>query len=396
MEHKNTQTRYNLSDDVKYCKKCVISNQRPRITFDENGVCSACNFAEFKASKIDWSSREKELVELLKKFKRTDGGYEVLVPSSGGKDSAYIAHELKHKYGMNVLTITWAPHLYTDIGFQNFQNMMHVGAIDNILVTPNGVVHRKLTKLFFDILGDPFQPFIYGQTNCPMQIAVKFGIPLIMYGENGEVEYGGDMKNAFNPTRDYKSDHVKHYFSGISPEDIISYGITAQELQVYMPPSVEDLDRLGCEIHFYGYYKKWIPQENFYYCVEHTGFKPNDVRNEGTYSKYASLDDKIDGFHYYLAFIKFGIGRCTADAAHEIRDGHISREEGVALVNKFDGEFPRKYFDIFLKYCDITEEQFHEVIDSWRSPHLWVKQNGEWALRHNVSGTGVNDNDVSK
>ncbi|MCJ8166421.1 N-acetyl sugar amidotransferase [Pontibacter sp. E15-1] len=385
MEHKNTQQRYNLPDEILYCKKCTVSNQRPRIIFDEEGVCSACRFAEFKKSKIDWGKREEELIALLDKHRRNDGSYDVLVPCSGGKDAAYIAHELKHKYGMNPLTVTWAPHLYTEIGWQNLHNMTRVGDLANILGTPPGETHRKLTKLAFEILGDPFQPFIYGQTNFPLQTAVRYQIPLIMYGENGEVEYGGDMKNAFSPTRNYKTDHVKHYFSGLAPEDLVRYGIKENDLVPYMAPPNEELDRLGTELHFYGYYKKWVPQENYYYCVENTGFQANPVRSEGTYSKYASLDDKIDGYHYYLAFIKFGLGRCTSDTAHEIRDGHLTREEGVALVNRFDGEFPKKYFQTFLEYCDITEDYFWEVVDSWRSLHLWEKVEGEWKLKQKVS-----------
>lgn len=392
MEHKNTQARYNLPSEVKFCKNCTISNQRPRITLDENGICSACNFADFKKNKIDWKQREEELVAMLDKFRRNDGTYDVIVPCSGGKDAAYIAHELKHKYNMNPLTVTWAPHLYTEIGFQNLHNMIRTGDLANILGTPPGKTHRMLTKLSFEILGDPFQPFIYGQTNFPLQIADKYRIPLIMYGENGEVEYGGDMKNAFNPQRDYRSDHNKHYFSGLGPEQLVSYGVSEQDLVPYMPPPNEKLESMGTEIHFYGYYKKWVPQENYYYCVENTGFKANPVRSEGTYSKYASLDDQIDGFHYYLSYIKFGLGRCTSDTAHEIRDGHISREEGVALVNKFDGEFPAKFYQVFLDYCNITDEYFWEVVNSWRSEHLWGKNaNGEWALKHNVAGTGLED-----
>jgi hypothetical protein len=241
-----------------------------------------------------------------------------------------------------------------------------------------------LTKLYFDILGEPFQPFAYGQTNFPMQIALKFKIPLLMYGENGEVEYGGDMKNAFKPTRNYRVDHKKHYFSGIAPEDLINFGIDKKELIPYMAPDPDELDSIGTEIHFLSYYEKWTPQENYYYCVENTGFRANPERSEGTYSKYASLDDKLDGFHYYLSYIKFGIGRATSDSAHEIRDGHLTREEGVNLVRKFDGEFPKRNFKVFLEYCNMTEEHFWEVIDSWRSPHLWEKVNGEWKLKYQV------------
>jgi len=385
VENKNTKARYNLPTEVKFCVKCTVSNQRPRIIFDEEGVCSACRYAEFKRSQIDWHKREEELIALLDKFRRDDGRYDVIVPCSGGKDAAYIAHELKHRYGMNPLTVTWAPHLYTDIGFQNLHNMSRTGNLANILGTPPGETHRRLTKISFEILGDPFQPFIYGQTNFPMQTALRYDIPLVMYGENGEVEYGGDMKNAFSPTRNYKTDHKKHYFSGLGPEDLVKYGINEKDLVPYMAPPNEDLEKLGLELHFYGYYKKWIPQENYYYCVEHTGFQANPVRSEGTYSKYASLDDKIDGFHYYLAFIKFGLGRCTSDTAHEIRDEHITREEGVALVQKFDGEFPAKYFQAFLDYCDIKEDYFWEIVNSWRSSHLWAKDDQDnWKLKYPI------------
>jgi hypothetical protein len=217
-----------------------------------------------------------------------------------------------------------------------------------------------------------------------MQMALKHNIPLIMYGENGEVEYGGNMKNALKPNRDWKADHKEHYFSGLNPEDLLEYGITSKDILPYMAPDSGKLEDLKLDIHFFGYYKQWVPQELYYHAVEHTGFKPRHARNEGTYSKYASFDDKIDGFHYYLSYIKFGIARATADTAHEIRDGHITREEGIALVKRFDGEFPEKYFDIFLKYCDISEDFCHEVVDSWRSPHLWEKMNGKWSLKNPI------------
>lgn len=382
--YKDTQNRYNLPSEVKYCTKCTISNQRPRITFDEHGVCAACQYAEFKKTKINWEERDKELKALCDKHRRNDGSYDVIVPSSGGKDSAFVAYQLKYKYGMNPLTVTWSPHLWTQDGFNNFQGHIHVGGFDNVLGTPNGAVHRKLTKISFEVLGDPFQPFIYGQTHYPMQMALKHNVSLIMYGENGEVEYGGNMKNAFKPNRDWKTDHKEHYFSGLAPEDLLEYGISSNDILPYMAPDNDKLEKLGLDIHFFGYYKKWIPQELYYHAVEHTGFKPRYARNEGTYSKYASFDDQIDGFHYYLSYIKFGIARATADTAHEIRDGHISREEGISLIRRFDGEFPHEHFKTFLEYCNITEEHYHEVIDSWRSPHLWDKKNGKWELKYPI------------
>lgn len=384
VKYKDTQKRYNLPSEVKYCTKCTISNQRPRITFDEEGVCSACNYAKIKQTEIDWELRDKELQILCDKHRKNDGSYDVIVPSSGGKDSAFVAYQLKHKYNMNPLTVTWSPHLWTKDGFDNFQQHIHVGGFDNVLGTPNGDIHRKLTKISFEVLGDPFQPFIYGQTNYPMQMALKYNVALIMYGENGEVEYGGSMKNAYKPNRDWKKDHKEHYFSGLAPEDLTEYGINEKDILPYMAPKTEELEQLGLDIHFFGYYKQWVPQELYYHAVENTGFKPRYARNEGTYSKYASFDDQIDGFHYYLAYIKFGIARATSDTAHEIRDGHITREEGISLIKRFDGEFPKEHFKVFLEYCNISEEYFHELIDSWRSPHIWTKDQNKWKLKYPI------------
>jgi hypothetical protein len=205
-----------------------------------------------------------------------------------------------------------------------------------------------------------------------------------MYGENGEVEYGGDMKTAHTPTRELV-DQSKTYFSGLEPEFWVKHGISEKDLYYFSAPSIEKIRENKTEIHFMGYYKYWDPQENYYYCQEHTGFEANEIRSEGTYSKYASLDDELDGFHYYLMYIKFGIGRATSDAAHEIRDGKISREEGVALVHRFDGEFPKKYYQTFLDYCRIGSDEFNAIIDSWRSPHLWQQDdNGDWKLKYRV------------
>jgi len=328
---------YGLPEGIKYCTRCIVSNQRPRITFDSNGVCSACNYADYKKKEVDWNERESKLSSLCDKFRKNDGSYDAIVPSSGGKDSGVVAHMLKHKYGMNPLTVTWAPHLYTEIGFQNHQSHIQVGDLSNILVTPPGKTHRQLTRISFEVLGDPFLPFIFGQNNMPLQTAQRYNIPLIFYGENSEVEYGGNLDDAYTHTRDWKHKNTNVLMSGVPPEKFIEMGIGERDMYPYLTPDHNDLEKLGLEIHYFGSYIKWIPQENYYYCVENTGFQANPVRSEGTYSKYASLDDRLDGFHYYLMFIKFGIGRATSDAAHEVRDGHLTREEAVQLVGKFDG-----------------------------------------------------------
>jgi N-acetyl sugar amidotransferase len=394
---------FGLPEEVLFCKKCVISNQRPSSTvefkhklnekkqtigFDENMVCDACNYNDVKDKSIDWDEREGDLIKLLDAHRRNDGGYDIIVPGSGGKDSAYTSHILKYKYGMNPLTVTWAPHKYTDIGWKNFENWMHVGGLDNILFTPNGKLHQYLTQQAFLNLLHPFQPFIVGQRIIGPLMAKKFGVKLVMYGEN-QAEYGNKSAENYKPTMD------KKFFSVGNPEDMVLGGrkvkdiikeknFTLNDFAPYIPPDAKDLEKHGVEVHYLGYYLKWDPQECYYYASENTGFKANTERTEGTYSKYSSIDDKIDMFHYFTTLIKFGIGRATYDAAQEIRNGKITREEGVALVNKYDQEFPQKYFKDFLEYIQISEEEFHQTIDKFRSPHLWEKMGEHWKLKHTV------------
>ena len=278
---KNVKKRYNLPEKITFCKKCTISNQRPRITFDRNGICSACNYSEFKKNKIDWKARKEELNKLCDFYRKTDGSFDVIVPCSGGKDGGYVAHKLRDEYGMNPLCVTWAPLRYTPIGRANLDAFINSG-FNHILGTPNPIVTQRLTELSFKELGEPFQPFIYGQTNFPLHISTKYNIPLIMYGENGEVEYGGDMTNAFKPNREINI-HEYHYFSGLPPEYWYEHNFSKADLLPFSAPPIEDIQKTKTQIHFFGYYEFWDPQENYYYCTENTGFKPNEERSEGTF-----------------------------------------------------------------------------------------------------------------
>ena len=411
MKSNKYETYYGLPSEVIFCKKCIISNQRPNSTiefknqlkqkkevilFDKNGVCSACNYNKMK-NEIDWQKRENELIELSKKYKDSNNrfGYNCIVPGSGGKDSGYSAHILKYKYGFNPLTVTWAPHLYTDIGWNNFQNWMHVGGLDNILFTPNGKLHRILTKLAFLNLLHPFQPFILGQRLIGPKIAAKFNVPLVFYGEN-QAEYGNNIE-------DNKSEKMKKNFFSVDKKDsILLGGVSINEIikefefnygdfTPYIPLEHSEKNN-NINVHYLGYYLKWDPQECYYYAAENTGFKANDERTDGSYSKYSSIDDKIDPFHYYTTLIKFGLGRASYDASQEIRNMKINRIEGMNLVKLYDNEFPKKYFKKFLDYIDTPEKQFYQNIDKFRSPHLWGKNsNNEWCLRHTVDKSGLDD-----
>ena len=180
-------------------------------------------------------------------------------------------------------------------------------------------------------------------------------------------------------------------FSGVSPSDWLKHGLSENDLSKFQPPNQNLIKKNKTEVHFYSYYKFWDPQENFYYAREHCNFLPNPERSEGTFSKYASLDDEYDGFHYYLSYIKFGIGRATTDSSQEIRNNHISREEAKLLVKRFDGEFPKRYFREIMNYLEISEKEFHQTCNKFRSPHIWKFSKGTWKLRHTVNRDGTDD-----
>jgi len=412
------ETYYGLPKSVVFCKKCVISNQRPNscveyqhqqgsvkktIGFNENGICDACTLAEQKKNTIDWSQKEKELLDLCDRFRKKNGEYDCLLPGSGGKDSFYAAHILKHKYGMNPLTVTWAPHMYTDWGWKNFQSWIHAG-FDNYLCTPNGQVHRLLTRLAVENLFHPFQPFIIGQKAYAPKMAALFNIPLVFYGEN-EAEYGNPIADTTTALRDksyFSKSDQELYLGGVSETELREeYGLKEVELNPYIPASSALLGEKKIQVHYLGYYLKWHPQSCYYYSVENSDFQAAPERTPGTYSKYNSIDDKIDDLHYFSTYIKFGIGRASYDAAQEIRSGDITRDEGVALVKKYDGEFPERFMNEILDYLSLPEKDFpvasklfntplmdrsyfDKLTDRFRSPHLWSFESNKWHLRNAV------------
>jgi hypothetical protein len=274
------------------------------------------------------------------------------------------------------------------------------------LFTPNGKVHRLLTRLALENLLHPFQPFILGQKNLAPKIAAMYDISLVFYGEN-EAEYGNPIKDMSSAKRDWsffaEADRSKFYIAGTSIADLVNdYDLKEGDLEPYLPTNPDCLLGNEVEVRYLGYYLRWHPQGAYYYSVENGEFQAAPERSPGTYSKYNSIDDKIDDFHYYTLFIKFGIGRASYDAAQEIRNEEITREEGVALVKKYDGEYPERFADEIYQYLSIPEKEFPKahkmfdcpivdrnsfvrLVDQFRSPHLWKHEDGSWKLRFTVS-----------
>lgn len=384
----SVETRYGLPAEVRYCVRCVMSNQRPcstieyahtplsrkrTLNIDGEGVCDACRMAERKDA-TDWKARRAELVELCARY-RGFGTYDCIVPGSGGKDSFYAAHMLRAEFGMNPLLVTWAPHLYTDVGRRNLQAWQALG--DHMLVTPRTVTHRILTRLALDNLFHPFQPFIVGQKVLAPGIAQRMGIPLVFYGES-EQEYGDPLDRSQREQALWQERGSMH-LSGMPISDL---PLTRSEVQMYLPAPVSSV-----QVHYLGYYLRWHPQGSYYAAAEH-GFEAAPERTPGTYSRYNSIDDKLDDLHYWTTWIKFGIGRATYDASQEIRNGDITREEGVELVRRYDGEWPGRFatevaaylsppgthpIEDLLEYVMLLGERF-------RSPHLWDGENPRYRV----------------
>jgi N-acetyl sugar amidotransferase len=413
-----------------FCKRCVISNQRPNsaieyahireskkqtIHLDSECICDACRVTEKKRNTIDWAERDEQLRELCDRYRSRRGYYDCVVPGSGGKDSFYASHVLKTKYGMHPLTVTWAPHIYTDWGWKNFQSWVHAG-FDNVLMTPNGKIHRLLTRLAVENLFHPFQPFIIGQKGLAPKIAIRYEIPLVFYGEN-EAEYGNPISDTESAERDWTyfttEDKSKVFLGGTSIADLKKYfGLADTDLLAYLPADPVEIERKKIEVYYLGYYLRWHPQGSYYYAVTNGNFQVSPERTPGTYSKYNSIDDRIDDFHYYTTFIKYGIGRATYDAAQEIRSGEITREEGVSLVKKFDGEYPERFAEEIFHYLSLPSSEFPEasqmfeqpimdrdyfmgLAEQFRSPHLWVYQNRVWKLRRTVYSEELTPADVT-
>jgi N-acetyl sugar amidotransferase len=411
--------KFGLPSEVRFCKICTISNQRPNsaleyahnaktikktINVDEDGMCDSCRHSDNKNNKINWDERHRELTELCNQHRSKDGSYDCIIPGSGGKDSFYASHVLKYKYGMNPLTVTWSPHMYTPWGWNNFQKWIDAG-FDNYLCTPNGKTHQLLTRLAVENLFHPFQPFIFGQKFFAPKIAMLHNIKLVFYGEN-EAEYGNPLADNASSKRAYEyfssSESSDIFLGGTSISELKSeFGLNDNDLYQYMPCNPNELSEKGVEVHYTGYYMKWHPQQNYYYAVEHMDFETSPERMPGTYSKYVSVDDKMEDFNYYTQGIKYGLGWSSYVSAHEIRSGDLTREEGAALVKKYDLEFPERYIDDFLKYISIDpksnpeaaknfeqpiadKDYFMSLHDRFRSPHLWIYENGSWRLRHTV------------
>ena len=342
---------------TKYCTRCVTPSTRPRVTFNADGLCNACQWHDKKQTVVDWEFKRHQLEELCARYRWKDGGFDCIVPCSGGKDGSYVAWKLKHNYNMHPLCITFKPQLQTAIGRINLENFINSG-FDHVTISPNLATYRLAAKKYFIEDGMPNQPFVTGISTALLQYAIKFDIGLIMYGECGEIEYGGESKPVHKFNRDWLIDK---YYEGVEPKEGGWWDL----------PSQRSLDSLHAT--WWSLYEDFDFEHDARFAKEKTGLQMMVGGSIGTFSNYAQLDSAMQDLHTFMMFVKFGFGRCTSDASIEIRRGRMTRVEGVKVVNAIDGQFPVEYLSLYLDYFEMTSDEFWGVIDS----HLNVER-----LRH--------------
>ena len=359
---------------MQICTKCLMPNTRPRLTFNEEGVCGACQWGEEKKTKIDWEKRELELIEHLNSI-RGKNKYDCIVPVSGGKDSTYVAHKMKHDYNLNVLTVTVTPPLETNLIQGNLQNFLDYG-YDNIKVTPNPAIAQKINKMGFIEQGRPLLSWTTCLNTVMLQLATTMEIPLIMFGEEGESEYGGTTKLRYTPYYNVE-DAIEIYTYGNDPTQYSEY-FPQNELKWWTYPSKEILQKHSVKIAHWSYFENWDSYKHYTFASENYNMIVKEGRSMGTYTNFGQLDTPLYDLHTFMMYLKFGFGRCLQDVCIDIRGNRLSRAEGQKLVEQYDGEFTEKYIPLYCEYYNISREEFDEVLDFHANKELFEKVNGKW------------------
>lgn len=353
-----------------------MPESRPRIGYNEQGVCNACVWSEEKQGVIDWSARWRELEEICERHKSRNPKFlDVICPVSGGKDSSYVAYMLKHRMGMHPLCITLKPPLSLPLGIKNLETFIEHG-YDHVHITPNHDVGREIAKTSFIERGQPLMAWIMSVQTAIFKCAVLFDIPFVMFGEEGESEYGGSSKLKHKPTYDL-DDSIKMYLSGNDPSRFLDR-FSEKDLYWWTYPTEQSFRALESEIAHWSYFENWDSYAHYLVAKEKCGLEEEEVRCLGTYNNFAQTDTSLYDLHCYLMYLKFGFGRCTQDVGIDIRRGAITRKQALALVRRYDGEYPEPYIADYLGYFRMTQEEFDSVLDCWANKELFEKQNGRW------------------
>ena len=366
---------------IKWCSRCLTMSTRPRISFNDQGLCNACVWSE-KKQQLDWNARESQLIDLLASYRRNNGEFDCLVPLSGGKDGSYVAYNLKHKYGMNPLCVTITPALPLPLGEKNLRAFVESG-YNHISINPDYEAMKVLNKIGFVEMGFPYYGWLTSITTAPIRAAINHGVSLIFYGEDGEVEYGGSTETATNPMYDVEY-QKKVYLEGGYQKVLNASKLHKSQLYFFEYPPLEQLTKNKIQLTHWSYFENWDPYRNYLVAKEHCGLEEADASNAGTFTNYSQNDQALYALHTYLMFLKFGFGRANQDASIEIRRGAMNREQAINLVRLYDGHYPDEFIELYLDYYGMSQKEFDEVIDKYANKDLFEKTEGRWKPRFKI------------
>ena len=364
---------------MQRCTRCIMPETKPGISFNKGGVCNACQNAELK-KKINYAERMEELYEVVARIKdRKPEGYNCVIPVSGGKDSTFLAMFARDELGLTPLLVCVGPVYVTERGKKNLNNLSRL-AFDIFVFKPNQKIMPTLLKRSFIEDGQPVRAFEFMLYSVPMRVAMNYAIPLVIWGENPQFEYGneGDVDKGASAAK--QKDIAA--LAGQNANVWIDEGITKKDLVAFQHPTEEELRKSGVTAVYLSYYIYWDSRETASFAVKHglTTRPKHELLGTGGYWDFEQLDDEIPIISHLLKYIKYGYGRATDQACRDIREGHITREQGLKLADEYDGHCNADYIRQYCDYIGITEEEFWRIADSFRNKNIWKKQNTKWVL----------------
>lgn len=361
-----------------WCEKCVLPDTRPSIVIDNTGICNACRASEIKHTDINWQDRERDFANLIGRVKKRAEHFDCLIPVSGGKDSTWQVVKCL-EYGLRPLAVTWKTPSRTAIGQQNLDNLVRLG-VDHIDWQVNPEVEKKFMIKSFSRFGATAIPMHMALFNIPLTLAVRFRIPLVVWGENSAAEYGDGGNESLSghrlDTEWMKKFGVTH---GTTAMDWIGDDLSVKEMSSYFGPSDAQLNGLDIEAVFLGHYFKW-DVENSLKVARENGFKAGNSPRTGIYD-YADIDDDFISIHHWMKWYKFGINRNFDNLSLEIRAGRISRGEAIQILREKGEDRPDGDIVKFCNFTNITSERFFEIAERFRNTDIWMKKSGKWKIR---------------
>lgn len=361
---------------MRYCKRCVIPDTRPNIRLNAEGVCNACESADHK-TEIDWTQREQLFRDVVDHAKASSRGYDCLIPVSGGKDSTWQVVKCL-EYGLNPLAVTYRPPLRTELGRANLDNLIGLG-VDHIDFSVDPNVERKFILAALNRFGNVGIPLHMAIFNISLNVAARFDVPLVIWGENSGFEYGGseDERSGYRLDSKWLARYgVSH---GTTARDWLSPELSEADMLPYAGPGDRVLEEKATKAVFLGYYFPWDPNTTAAVAMAH-GMRASETGPRTGYYEFADLDDHLISVHHHLKWYKFGFTRIFDNLSIEIRKGAMTRDQAIEIIRRVGDDTPYEDIAHFCRFVGISEQEFWRRMDELRDPKIWSRREGEWRI----------------